>query len=183
MMGIEAIRLYPQTRAELEETKKRLQESYKLEYHKARTTALMSALKEFKPDCSSAEALRRLYDSVAPSLDPDGFRLYRTARHITGVDLYGQFPYEDAKGIFEEMDGHGMLAYLTAACFGTVEAEPIMGTSYERTTHMETNTASPEYQAFCKQLYAETLRALGFHMLMEEQQGQTTTVRTEQAQV
>lgn len=40
---------------------------------------------------------KTFYEQIAPKLDPGGFKLYFTAKRMTGFDLYGQFPYEDAR--------------------------------------------------------------------------------------
>ena len=179
---IEAVRDYPRVCTELADTQRQLAETakdleeavnaaqingYEANGQKRFAEALMSVLEGFKPVLTSPDRLRQVYDSVAPLLDKDGYRLYDTAKGLTGFDLYGNFPYEDATGMFETMDGHGMLAYLMAARFGTVESEPIMGTIYERTTRMEADLDSPECMAFQKQLYTEVLRRLGFQVLVD----------------
>ena len=49
---------------------------------------------------------KTFYEQIAPKLDPGGFKLYFTAKRMTGFDLYGQFPYEDARtGMSECMPG------------------------------------------------------------------------------
>lgn len=39
---------------------------------------------------------KTFYEQIAPKLDPGGFKLYFTAKRMTGFDLYGQFPYKQA---------------------------------------------------------------------------------------
>ena len=69
--------------------------------------AYRAALLSFCPTLDSTENLRQFYDCVAPQYDPEGFRLYSAAEKITGIgSLYNYFPYEDARGYFEEADGH-----------------------------------------------------------------------------
>ena len=52
---------------------------------------------------------KTFYEQIAPKLDPGGFKLYFTAKRMTGFDLYGQFPYEDARGMFEMINGHQLM--------------------------------------------------------------------------
>ena len=46
----------------------------------AKSNALLAALTEFSPKLSSTDEMKRFYDTVAYSLDPDGFTLYRMAQ-------------------------------------------------------------------------------------------------------
>ena len=64
---------------------------------------------------------KTFYEQIAPKLDPGGFKLYFTAKRMTGFDLYGQFPYEDARGMFEMMNGHQLMRYLLADQFHAVQ--------------------------------------------------------------
>ena len=66
---------------------------------------------------------KTFYEQIAPKLDPGGFKLYFTAKRMTGFDLYGQFPYEDARGMFEMMNGHQLMRYLLADQFRAVRWE------------------------------------------------------------
>ena len=66
---------------------------------------------------------KTFYEQIAPKLDPGGFKLYFTAKRMTGFDLYGQFPYEDARGMFEMMNGHQLMRYLLADQFHAVRWE------------------------------------------------------------
>ena len=66
---------------------------------------------------------KTFYEQIAPKLDPGGFKLYFTAKRMTGFDLYGQFPYEDARGMFEMMNGHQLMRYLLADQFHAVQWE------------------------------------------------------------
>ena len=111
--------------------------------------ALEAALVKLVPRLNSWEHCRRLYKAVAPYLDPGGFVLYEM-------------------GKFEEMDGYGMLRYLTADRFGSVEYE-IVAPCYEEAVSLHTDYTSPEYLAFEKKLYEKTLRKLGFGKLLPEE--------------
>lgn len=185
---IAAVREYPNTHADLEltrdelrHTKAALQEGekerdqllddlgasqYALRKVTQRAEALSSVLHTFQPALQNPDALRQVYECVAPHMDEEGFRLYRAAESITGFDLYGSFPYEDARGEFEVADGHRLMGYLEAERFGTVDWDIVPGTSYERATSMEVNRDSQEYQAFQKQLYESVLRDMGFGDLL-----------------
>lgn len=85
--------------------------------------ALESALVKLVPRLNSREHCRRLYKAVAPCLDPGGFVLYRSAAELTRFHISTEFATEDNMGKFEKMDGYGMLRYLTADRFGSVEYE------------------------------------------------------------
>ena len=110
----------------------------------------------------TTDALRARYERAAPRLDPEGFRLFRAAQEITGIQyLWEVFPYEDARGQFELANGHALLRYLTAAHFGAVSWEVVPGLPYERAILREVDTSTPEYQAFARQLYARALERMG----------------------
>ena len=83
--------------------------------------ALETALVKLVPRLNSREHCRRFYKAVAPYLDPGGFVLYRSAAELTRFHISTEFATEDNMGKFEEMDGYGMLRYLTADRFGSVE--------------------------------------------------------------
>lgn len=85
--------------------------------------ALETALAKLVPRLNSREHCRRFYKTVAPYLDPGGFVLYRSAAELTRFHISTEFATEDNMGKFEEMDGYGMLRYLTADRFGSVEYE------------------------------------------------------------
>lgn len=95
-------------RGELQEKESRLQFLY------ARTDALSSALtlEEFSHKFSTTEEMKRLYNAVSRSLDPDCFLLHRMAEQLAGVETVGLFPYEDARGVFEYASGvNGKIKY------------------------------------------------------------------------
>lgn len=117
------------------------------------------------------EKLRQFYDRVAPQLDPAGFRLYFAAQKVTGIcPLWEVFPYEDARGCFEEADGRQLLRYLTAAYFGAVSWEVVPGTTYEKAVLGEIDTGTPQYRAFESQVYMEALRDMGVQALLPDEQ-------------
>ena len=94
--------------------------------------------------------------------------LYRSAAELTRFHISTEFATEDNLGKFEEMDGYGMLRYLTADRFGSVEYE-IVAPCYEEAVSLHTDYTSPEYLAFEKKLYEKTLRKLGFGKLLPEE--------------
>lgn len=143
------------------------QESCGREYaaHQARmqNEALKKVFSLFCQTLDDTEKLRRFYDAIAPKFDADGFWLFRAAETVTGIKhLHDHFPYEDACGLFEEMDGQTLLKYLTAAHFGAVEWDIVPGTVYEAGTLLEVDKTTPEYQVFEKKLYTQALKDMGF---------------------
>ena len=130
--------------------------------------ALEAALVKLVPRLNSREHCRRLYKAVAPYLDPGGFVLYRGAAELTRFHISTEFATEDTMGEFEKMDGYGMLRYLTADRFGSVEYE-IVAPCYEEAVSLHTDYTSPEYLTFEKKLYEKTLRELGFGKLFPEE--------------
>ena len=153
-------------RGELQEKESRLQFLY------ARTDALSSALtlEEFSHKFSTTEEMKRLYNAVSRSLDPDCFLLHRMAEQLAGVETVGLFPYEDARGVFEYASGRELLKYLTACCFGAVEWEIVPGTTYEKAVLREVDTSTLKYQEFERQLYESVLDRMGFGELLAPKQ-------------
>lgn len=145
--------------------------------------AFRAALLSFCPVLDSTEKFQQFYACVAPQYDPDGFRLYFAAQEISGIgSLHDHFPYEDARGYFEEADGHTLLRWLTAARFGAVEWDIVPGTTYESATLREVDTATPEYLAFEKQMYANALERMGFQeflLTVSDKAREQTKQRTE----
>ena len=140
----------------------------------AKSNALLAALTEFSPKLSSTDEMKHFYDTVAYSLDPDGFTLYRMAQELTGMEVAGLFSYEDARGMFEEASGHTLMDYLTAAYFDAVEWEIIPGSTYERAELGEVDTSAPEYRQFERQLYEKVLERMGFGNLLVPERPQQT---------
>ena len=129
--------------------------------------ALQDALVEFCTRLSTPEEMKRFYDTISPSMDAQGFTLYHMAKELTGIDVPSCFPYEDNRGLFEEMSGHSLLDWLTAVHFRAVDWDIIPGSTYEAATLREVDTSTPEYQAFEKQLYEKVLGRMGFQDLLE----------------
>lgn len=185
---LQAIRGYPTVRARLEAAEQDLRQArtaleksklecqrlsgdysearHRLRFSEKKAEALQSALDAFCPKLASLEEMTRFYDTLSPSLAPQGFTLYHTAEKMTGIDLYGYFAYEDSSGLFEEMDGRRLLRWLTAARFGAVDWEIVTGTIYEEATLREVDTSTPEYQAFEAELYRKVLERMGFGDLL-----------------
>ena len=136
--------------------------------HKAE--ALQDALNEFCPRLSTPEEMKRFYDTISPSMDAQGFTLYHMAKELTGIDVPACFPYEDNRGMFEVMEGHQLLDWLTAVHFQAVEWEIIPNSTYESATLLPVDTSTPEYQAFEKQLYEKVLDRMGFQDILAPRQ-------------
>ena len=189
---IRAIREYPATRAELETARSELRQAQQelgqsretceslwltldeqkdyTKFLSSKAEALQDALEEFCPRLSTPEELKRFYDAISPDMDPSGFTLYRMAKELTGIDVPSCFPYEDNRGLFEEMSGHSLLDWLTAVHFQAVEWEIIPNSTYEYATLREVDTSTPEYCAFEKQLYKKVLERMGFQDILAPEQ-------------
>ena len=128
--------------------------------------ALQDALKEFCPRLSTPEELKRFYDTISSGLDAKGFTLYHMAKELTGIDVPSLFAYEDNCGLFEVMEGHQLLNWLTAVYFQAVEWEVVAGTCYEMAVLHKVDTSTPEYQAFECELYRKVLDRIGFGDLL-----------------
>ncbi len=148
----------------------------------AKSDALLEALREFPPRLSTVEDMKRFYDAIAASLDPSGFTLYRMAQEVSGMDVTGLFPYEDARGMFEEASGHQLMDYLTAYLFGAVDWEIIPGSTYESASLGEVDTTTPEYRQFERRLYGRVLERMGFdEFLIPEEPQQTAALEQQTA--
>jgi len=146
------------------------EQTHYTKYLSHRSAALQAALQEFCPRLSSVEEMKRFYDTVSPSMDRKNFTLYHIAEKILGLEVSSAFPYEDNRGLFEEMDGHQLLAWLTAVHFQAVEWEIIPDSTYEYGTLQEVDTSTPEYQDFERQLYKEVLERMGFQDIIALEQ-------------
>ncbi len=181
---LQAIREYPAVctrletaQRELDQTQKALEKSElecqrlsgdysearrRANFSEKKSAALQAALNAYCPKLSFLAEMIRFYETVSPSLDPQGFTLFRTAKKMTGIDLYSYFAYEDSRGLFEQMDGRQLLRWLTAARFGAVDWEIVTGTIYEEAVLREVDTSAPEYLAFEAKLYRKALERMGF---------------------
>lgn len=187
-----AVREYPALSAELKQTQQALtnseqecrslhlelgEQTYNARFLSQKSASLQAALQEFCPSISSLDDMKRLYNTLAPNLDRKGFTLYHMAEHLTGLDVPSFFPYEENCGLFEEMDGHQLLRYLTAAHFQAVDWTIVPGTTYESATLREMDTSSTEYQKFERELYRKVLERMGFQDILapDQEQGMKTT--------
>ena len=189
---IRAIREYPAVHAELETARTELRQAQQaleqseqeceslwftsneqqeyMEFLSHKSEALQDALVEFCPRLSAPEDMKRFYDTISPSLDAQGFTLYRMAKELTGIDVPSFFPYEDNRGMFEVMEGHQLLDWLTAVHFQAVEWEIIPGSTYESATLLDVDTSTPEYRAFERELYGKVLERMGFQDILAPRQ-------------
>ena len=189
---LRAIREYPAARAELETARSELRQAQQelgqsretceslwltldeqkdyTKFLSSKAEALQAALEEFCPRLSTPEELKRFYDAISPDMDPSGFTLYRMAKELTGIDVPSCFPYEDNRGLFEVMDGHQLLDWLTAVRFNAVEWDMIPNSTYESATLLGVDTSTPEYQAFEQQLYGKVLSRMGFENIVAPEQ-------------
>ena len=192
MMGlkdmIRAIREYPAAHADLETVRLELRQAQtalekselecqrlsgdcgearrRADFSEKKSAALQAALDVFCPKLESLAEMMKFYETISPSLDPQGFTLYHAAEKMTGIDLYSYFAYEDSHGMFEEMSGRQLLRWLTAARFDAVEWEIVTGTIYEQALPREVDTSTPEYRAFECSLYRKVLDRMGFGDLL-----------------
>lgn len=125
--------------------------------------------------------MKHFYDAVSYNLDPDGFMLYCTAKKLSGMDVPGLFPYEEACGVFKEASGHQLMSYLTACCFNAVEWNTVPGSMYERAELGEVDTTTPEYRRFERQLYESVLERMGFDEFLVPEEPQQTAVQKQQS--
>ena len=196
---IRAIREYPAAHSELETARFELQQAQQaleksqedqvslqltLDEQKDHTDflshkaeVLREALSEFCPRLSTPEELKRFYDTISPSMDESGFTLYRMAKELTGIDVPSCFPYEDNRGLFEVMEGHQLVSWLTAVRFQAVDWEIIPGSTYEAATLLEVDTSTQEYREFERQLYKKTLERMGFQDILAPEKEPVTELK------
>ena len=191
---IRAIREYPAALAELRRTQQALERSEqtcvalrdeageRADHERFLTRQLavvQTALVGFCPRLSSPEDMKQFYNTISPSVDPQGFTLYHMAEKLTGIDVSSFFPYEDNRGLFVEADGRQLLRWLTAAHFHAVDWSIVPGTTYERAALREVDTAAPEYREFERQLYEKTLERMGFQdvLVPREELNQATELK------
>lgn len=174
---LRAIREYPAALAELRRTRQALERNEQTcaalrdeageranheRFLTRQLTAVQTALAEFCPKLSSLEDMKRFYNTISPSVDPQGFTLYHMAEKLTGIDVSSFFPYEDNRGLFAEADGNQLLRWLAAAHFHAVDWSIVPGTTYERASLREVDTAALKYREFERQLYEKVLERMGF---------------------
>ena len=123
--------------------------------------AFKGAAKALCASVEAAEDLKRFYQAIAPCPDYGGFLLFNAAQEITGFSLPKEFPYEDACGCFEFLDGFELLRYLIASEFGAVTWEPVPDTGCKKAVLGEVDESTPAYREFERQLYKRALERLG----------------------
>lgn len=132
--------------------------------------ACKGALQALGAAAGTAEELKRIYGAVSPFLDAAGFTLFHAAQEITGIRLSAAFPYEDACGCFEFLDGFELLRYLKASEFGAVDWGPAPGSDSRKAILREVDESTPAYREFERQLYIRALERLGLRMLVQQDQ-------------
>lgn len=138
----------------------------RLKVSRRETDKYRAALLAACPRGAPTEELKRFYGLIAPHLDQEGFALYHAAERIVGAGVSACFPYEDNRGLFEEMDGWQLLRYLTAAQFHAVRWEIVPGTCYERAVLGEVDASTPEYREFERELYTKALECAGLGKIL-----------------
>ena len=133
--------------------------------------ACKGALQAFCGLAQTAEELKRIYGTVSPFLDDGGINLFHAAQEITGFQPYEAFPYEDACGCFEFLDGFELLRYLKASEFGAVAWKPVPGTDCKEAVLREVDESTPAYREFERQLYIRALERLDLQAAPPIRQG------------
>ncbi len=121
----------------------------------------------FRTFCTQPLTAEQLYDCAAPRLDPDGFRLYAAACHVTGINIHDAFHYEENRGMFENMGFADRTRYLEAAYFGALRWEIVPGTTYERAVLGKVDAAAPEYKAYREKICTNALARMGLQDLLK----------------
>lgn len=123
--------------------------------------AFKEVVKTLCASVRTAKELKQLYEAVAPCLDSSGFNLFYAAQEITSFCLHREFPYEDACGCLEFLDGFELMRYLKASEFNAVDWEPVPGTDCKKAILREVDESAPAYREFERQLYMRALERLG----------------------
>lgn len=123
--------------------------------------AFKEIAKTFCAAVNTAEDLKRIYQVAASHLDDGGFNLFDAAQEITGCRLGREFPYKDACGCFEFLDGYELLRYVIASEFGAVTWETVPSTECKKAILGEVDESTPAYREFERQLYKRVLERLG----------------------
>ena len=123
--------------------------------------AFKGAAKALCAAVEAAEDLKHFYQAIAPCLDYGGFLLFNAAQEITGFSLSREYPFEDACGCFEFLDGVELLRYLIASEFGAVTWEFVPDSGCKKAVLGEVDESTPSYREFERQLYKRVLERLG----------------------
>ena len=123
-----------------------------VEYIETIKRAFIEMCKEYLEDGGSYQFA---YSMLRDTFDKDGFKLYFTAKELTGVNLYTEFYAEDCMGYFENLDGFGLLLWLERAKFGVNKYE-ISG-SYELWSSGTIDRTTEQYRSFTDDLYRITV--------------------------
>ena len=81
-----------------------------------------------------------------------------------------EFPYEDACGCFEFLDGFELLRYLKASEFGAVGWGSAPGADSKKVILREVDESIPTYREFERQMHIRALERLGLRMLVQQDQ-------------
>lgn len=137
---------------------------------KKQVSALKEIWKVAVPNkISDIDTLKQMYTIAEKydSVDEDGYRLYNAAVGILHTTVERLYPYEDARGYFENASYRTSLDMLIAAEFGKVSWKIVPGTSYEKACIEEYSLDTPEYQAFEREMYARALVHMGYGEFVE----------------
>jgi len=117
-------------------------------------------IKAFTDTLVFSENAEKVYNFLMSSgYDEGGWLLYDTAKSITNVNVYSAFPAEDNLGYFEELNGHGLLKWLTIAKFAKKEYEQLPG-GYEKLKSFDVNKDTPEYKEYKKNLFSTAVHSV-----------------------
>ena len=139
--------------------------------------ACLSSL--FKRFCTQQPTVEQLYCYAAPYLDPDGFRLYAAACHVTDINIHNYFHYEENCGMLETMLFADMLRYLEAAHFDAITWEIVPGTTYEEAILETIDTSTPEYKAYREKVFEDALGCMGLGDILPRKEKETKEVEHE----
>lgn len=102
-------------------------------------------------------------------IEEDSYYLYQAAKSILHTTVESEFPYEDAKGCFENYTYRDSLDKLIASRFGKISWEIVPGTEHEKGNIEEyvIDYEDPKYLEFQRKMYAEALIDMGYGDFVE----------------
>lgn len=120
---------------------------------------------------SDLDTLQQMY-AVAEQyamIEEDSYYLYQAAKSILHTTVESEFPYEDARGCFENATYRDSLDKLIASRFGKISWEIVRGTGYEKSSIDEyvIDYEDPKYLEFQREMYAEALIDMGYGDFVE----------------